>query len=187
MVGGCMDFFFLILRSLLVHFLKFYGMAMTTWQGDGVALIKNVRCFDHWRQPSLGLFRSFFGKFRLGISMALLHYFPSQFSLLQYHRHPAIPNASLSETPVPSSISPQFCSISFSRQTVLRYPSFQSLRCSPSSSTSVQDETLSSSKIFIKGILILFQMAYKSSYVETCRNEAQRFVSYWESILPRNL
>ncbi|KAG2721682.1 hypothetical protein I3760_02G092700 [Carya illinoinensis] len=84
--------------------------------------------------------------------MALLHYFPSQFSLLQYHRHPAIPNASLSETPVPSSISPQFCSISFSRQTVLRYPSFQSLRCSPSSSTSVQDETLSSSKIFIKGL-----------------------------------
>ncbi|XP_041001007.1 glycine-rich RNA-binding protein 3, mitochondrial-like [Juglans microcarpa x Juglans regia] len=84
--------------------------------------------------------------------MALLQYFPSQFSLLQYLRHPAIPNVSLSETPVPPSISPQFSSISFSRQTVLRYPSFQSLRCSPSSSSSVQDETLSSSKIFIKGL-----------------------------------
>ncbi|XP_075653685.1 glycine-rich RNA-binding protein 4, mitochondrial-like [Castanea sativa] len=89
--------------------------------------------------------------------MALLHSFPSQISLLQLqsHRQFPIPNPTVSETPIPPSISPLISSISLSAPTSLRYPSLQSLRCSSSSISSssfyVHDAS-PSTKIFIKGL-----------------------------------
>ena len=88
--------------------------------------------------------------------MALLHCFPSQISLLQLqsHRQFPIPNPSVSETPIPPSISPLISSISLSAPTNLHYPSLQSLRCSSSSSFSVHDAS-PFTKIFIKGNFFL--------------------------------
>ncbi|KAK9992495.1 hypothetical protein SO802_027480 [Lithocarpus litseifolius] len=85
--------------------------------------------------------------------MALLHSFPSQISLLQLqsHRQFPIPKPSVSETPIPPSISPLISSISLSATTNLHYPSLQSLCCSSSSSFSVHDAS-PCTKIFIKGL-----------------------------------
>ncbi|XP_023881738.1 organelle RRM domain-containing protein 6, chloroplastic isoform X2 [Quercus suber] len=85
--------------------------------------------------------------------MALLQSFPSQISLLQLqsHRQFPIPNPSVSETPIPPSISPLISSISLSAPANLHYLSLQSLRCSSSSSFSVHDAS-PSTKIFIKGL-----------------------------------
>jgi hypothetical protein len=83
--------------------------------------------------------------------MALFYSFPSQFQLLQSHRNYAIPNPSVSETPIPQSIFPLVSSVSFSARTNLRYPSLQSRRCSTSSSSSVQQDMSPATRIFIKG------------------------------------
>ncbi|KAB1214258.1 Glycine-rich RNA-binding protein 4, mitochondrial [Morella rubra] len=90
--------------------------------------------------------------------MALLHSFPSQSLFLQSHRHTTIPKKSVSETPILPSISPQVgSSISYracTARTILcsASRSLQRLRCSTSSSSSVQHGTSSSVKIFIKGL-----------------------------------
>ncbi|XP_062150366.1 glycine-rich RNA-binding protein 4, mitochondrial [Alnus glutinosa] len=84
--------------------------------------------------------------------MALFYSFPSQFQLLQSHRNYAIPNPSVSETPIPQSIFPLVSSVSFSARTNLRYPSLQSRRCSTSSSSSVQQDVSPATRIFIKGL-----------------------------------